>query len=249
MNQVKLKEMAKLGEEIDLPITQELLETYETADLSYETRRKIARLSDKLKDYDIKVSATTRDNHRYSGSPDYVFEYADTKRLKEFDIEAGALYGETNTGLKAYFRRSQSCEVVVRSPHRDWLVFAANDTKRILMRNFPWYGKFRKHSYIVGIVFLILMVTSLGMPGNPAGTDAAPASANTIVALIFMILIVGTIGAVLGIGLVSLWNRVLVAFEVAKTKEELRAQQLLKIFATALTVALGIIIPIILNTF
>jgi hypothetical protein len=149
-------------------ITRDVLEKYQETDEingDWEDRYEIRDLARRLSKYDLRIRATTRDGRNYEGPLSYILEYAEIPKIRELNIESGTSYGDTSSSLTVRLRRSFSGTVSVRSAHRDWLLYATNESKRIIQQNKPWYNWIKAHPVIAYLVVVLpsVIVTSLAL--------------------------------------------------------------------------------------
>lgn len=145
-----------------------MLEKYQEIDEindDWEDRYEIRDLARRLSKYDLHIRATTKDGRNYEGPLSYILEYAEIPKIRELNIELGTSYGDTSSSLTIRLRRSFSGTVSVRSAHRDWLLYATDESKRIIQQNKPWYSWIKAHPVVAYLVVVLpcVIVTSLGV--------------------------------------------------------------------------------------
>ncbi|MEB2619990.1 hypothetical protein [Kocuria rosea] len=222
-------------------ITRDVLEKYRETDEiigDWEDKYEIKSLARKLGNYDLRIRATTKDGRSYEGPLSYILEYAEIPKIRELHIDTGASYGDTGGSLTIRLSRSYSGTVSVRSAHRDWLLYATNESMRIIQQNRPWYAWFKAHPVMayMTVVLPSLIISSLAV--RVSMDTESPAGIYASVTLYALVVCLGSFFV----------NFAVPHFELSVSAEKLYSKKIKKVGgATLALIVSAIALPIILS--
>jgi hypothetical protein len=192
-------------------------------------------LEDALERMTVRIRAEHKDFGRVvEGPAEAILGEIDLTDLVSLRLSVGkSLYSGTTPAVQVRMDRANGVEVEIRDQGSDWVRVAESKLKTAVAKHRPWYWWMRSSWVLIPLFFLPVHVVARVMFIK----ERIDLSGEVTL---------GVFEALVTIGLVLLWQKLMPGFELFKVGSRARAARILAMIGTlALSVA-GIIVPLLM---